>query len=87
MLFKALVIIVVISDMIKDAQRADQKSITSKRSLHVAVSISIAAFITNENKPRVIKIAGRVKNLTIDGNMRSNACNFINDFFFKTQRN
>jgi hypothetical protein len=52
--------------MIKEAQRADQKSATSKRSLHLAVSINIAAFITNENRPRVIKIAGRVSNLTIE---------------------
>jgi len=52
-----------------EAQRADQKSITSKRSLHLAVRISIAAFITNENKPRVIKIAGRVNNLTIEPKM------------------
>jgi hypothetical protein len=52
--------------MIKDAQRADQKSVTSKRSLHLAVNISIAAFTTNANKPRVIKMAGRVKNLTIE---------------------
>jgi len=55
--------------MIKDAQRADQKSVTSKRSLHLAVNINIAAFITNENKPRVIKIAGRVNNLTIEPKM------------------
>ena len=52
-----------------DAQRADQKSITSKRSLHLAVNINIAAFTTNENKPRVIQIAGRVNNLTIEHKM------------------
>jgi len=55
--------------MINDAQRADQKSTTSKRSLHLAVNINIAAFITNENSPRVIKIAGRVNNLTIEPKM------------------
>ena len=55
--------------IIKVAYRADQKSTTSKRSLHLAVNINIAAFITNENKPRVIKIAGKVNNLTIEPKM------------------
>jgi len=69
LLFKDFVIIVVIREIINEAQRADQKSAISKRSLHLAVNINIAAFITNENKPRVIKIAGRVNNLTIEPKM------------------
>jgi hypothetical protein len=61
--------VVVIKEMIKDAQRADQKSVTSERSLHLAVNINIAAFTTNEKRPRVIKIVGRVYNLTIEPKM------------------
>ena len=60
---------VVVKLIMTEAQRADQKSATSKRSLHLAVNINIAAFITSENKPRVIKIAGRVNNLTIEPKM------------------
>jgi hypothetical protein len=52
-----------------DAHRADQKSTTSKRPLHLAINISIAAFTTNANKPKVIKMAGRVNNLTIEPKM------------------
>jgi len=62
LLFKPRLKIVVINEIINDAQRADQKLSTAKRSLHLAVNINMAAFITNENKPRVIKIAGRVNN-------------------------
>ena len=69
MLFKDFVIIVVIREMINEVQRADQKSATSKRSLHLAVNISIAVFISSENKPRVIKIAGSANNLTIEPKM------------------
>ena len=36
----------------------------SNLSLHLAVSINIAALITNENKPRDKSIAGKVNNLT-----------------------
>jgi hypothetical protein len=52
-----------ITEIIKEAPRADQKLVTSRRSLHLAVSINIAALITNENKPKVSKIAGSVNNL------------------------
>ena len=40
----------------------------SNLSLHLAVSINIAAFITNENKPRDKSIAGKVNNLTKEPN-------------------
>jgi len=53
-------------EIINDAKRADQKLFTSKLSLHLAVSINIAALITNENKPRDKSIAGKVNNLTRD---------------------
>ncbi len=55
---------VVTIEIIKDAARADQKSFTSNASLKRAVSINIAAFITNANKPSDNKMAGRVSNLT-----------------------
>ena len=51
-------------EIINDAASADQKLLISKRSLQLAVSINIAAFITNENKPRDKRIAGKVNNLT-----------------------
>lgn len=51
-------------EIITDAANADQKLFISNRSLHLAVSINIAAFITNENKPRDKSIAGKVNNLT-----------------------
>ncbi len=51
-------------EIINDAANADQKLFISNRSLHLAVSINIAAFITNENKPRDKSIAGKVNNLT-----------------------
>ena len=51
-------------EIIHDAANADQKLFISNRSLHLAVSINIAAFITNENKPRDKSIAGKVNNLT-----------------------
>ncbi len=53
----------VIIEIIKEAPSADQKLVTSSRSLHLAVNINIAALITNENKPKVSKIAGSVNNL------------------------
>ena len=52
-----------ITEIIKEAPSADQKLVTSSRSLHLAVNINIAALITNENKPKVSRIAGRVNNL------------------------
>jgi hypothetical protein len=52
-----------ITEIIKEAPRADQKLVTSSRSLHLAVNINIAALITNENKPKVSRIAGKVNNL------------------------
>jgi hypothetical protein len=52
-----------ITEIIKEAPSADQKLVTSRRSLHLAVSINIAALITNENKPKVSRIAGSVNNL------------------------
>jgi len=53
-------------EIINDAASADQKLLTSNRSLHLAVSINIAALITNENSPRDKSIAGKVNNLTRD---------------------
>jgi len=55
---------VVTIEIIKEAPSADQKSSTSSALLHLAVSINIAALITNENRPRESSIAGRVSNLT-----------------------
>ncbi len=55
---------VVTIEIIKEAASADQKSLTSKASLKRAVSISIAAFITNANRPKDKSMAGRVSNLT-----------------------
>jgi hypothetical protein len=52
-----------ITETIKEAPSADQKLVTSSRSLHLAVNINIAALITNENKPKVSRIAGSVNNL------------------------
>jgi hypothetical protein len=52
-----------ITEIIKEAPSADQKLVTSSRSLHLAVNINIAALITNENKPKVSRIAGKVNNL------------------------
>ena len=52
-----------ITEIIKEAPSADQKLVTLSRSLHLAVNINIAALITNENKPKVSRIAGRVNNL------------------------
>jgi hypothetical protein len=53
-----------ITEIIKEAPSADQKLVTSSRSLHLAVNINIAALITNENKPKVSRIAGKVNNLS-----------------------
>jgi hypothetical protein len=53
-----------ITEIIKEAPSADQKLVTSSRSLHLAVSINIAALITNENRPKVSRIAGSVNNLS-----------------------
>jgi hypothetical protein len=61
--FMAWVIVDESIDIKRDAQRADQKFVTSKLSLHLAVSINIAALITNVNKPKVRRIAGSVNNL------------------------
>jgi hypothetical protein len=55
---------VVTIEIINEAHNAGQKSTTSSESLHLAVSINIAAFITNENKPRDRNIAGKVNSLT-----------------------
>ena len=55
---------VVTIEIIKDAKSADLKSTTSNRSLHLAVNINIAAFITNAKRPKDSKIAGSVNNLT-----------------------
>ncbi len=55
-----------IKEIIKEAPSADQKLVTSSRSLHLAVNINIAALITNENKPKVSRIAGSVNNLRSD---------------------
>ena len=41
-------------EIINEAHNADQKSTTSSESLHLAVSINIAAFITNENKIKFV---------------------------------
>ena len=51
-------------EIINDAASADQKLLISKRSLHLAVSINIAALTTNENRPRDKSMAGKVNNLT-----------------------
>ena len=56
------------NEIIRDVASADQKLFISNRSLHLAVSINIAAFITNENKPRDKSIAGNVNNLTREPN-------------------
>jgi hypothetical protein len=53
-------------EMIKEAASADQKLSICNLSLHLAVNINIAAFITNENKPKDKSIAGRVSSLTRD---------------------
>jgi hypothetical protein len=55
-----------ITEIINEAPSADQKLVTSRRSLHLAVNINIAALITNENKPKVSRIAGSVNNLRSD---------------------
>ena len=57
---------VVTTEIIKEAARADQKSVTSKALLHLAVSINMAALITKANKPSDNKIAGNVNNLIIE---------------------
>ena len=56
-------------EIINDAKSADFKSTISSSSLHLAVKIKIAIFTAYENKPRVIKIAGRVNHLTIKPKM------------------
>jgi hypothetical protein len=53
-----------IREIIKEAPSADQKLVTSSRSLHLAVNINIAALMTNENKPKVSRMAGSVNNLS-----------------------
>ena len=66
MLFKPRLKIVVINEIINDAQSADQKLSIAKRSLHLAVNINMAALITNANKPRDKSRAGRVNNLIME---------------------
>lgn len=51
-------------EIIKEARSADQKLLISNLSLHLAVSINILAFITNENRLRDESIAGKVNNFT-----------------------
>ena len=58
--------VVVINEIIKDANRADQKLLTSKRSLHLAVSINIAVLIISANTPSDNKIAGSVSSFTTE---------------------
>ena len=53
-------------EIINEAKSADQKLLISNLSLHLAVSINIAALITNENSPKDKSIAGKVNNLTTD---------------------
>ena len=53
-------------EIIKEARSADQKLLISNLSLHLAVSIKIAALITNENRPKDKSIAGKVSILTRD---------------------
>lgn len=48
---------------------ADEKTIISKRSFHLAVNVSITAFTTKENKLKVIKIVERENNLIIEPKM------------------
>jgi hypothetical protein len=57
---------VVTTEIIKEAARADQKPVTSKALLHLAVSINMAALITKANKPSDNKIAGKVNSLIIE---------------------
>jgi hypothetical protein len=57
---------VVINEIIRDANSPDQKLLTSKRSLHLAVSINIAALITNANTPSDNRIAGSVSSFTTE---------------------
>ena len=54
----------VIIEIINEAANADQKLLTSSRSLHLAVNINIAALITKANKPSESRIAGSVKSFT-----------------------
>ena len=56
----------VINEIIKDANRADQKLFTSKRSLNLAVSINIAALIISANTPSDNRIAGSVSSFTTE---------------------
>ena len=56
----------VIIEIIKEARSADQKLFIFNLSLHLAVSINIAALITNENRLRYKSIAGKVSNLAKD---------------------
>ena len=51
-------------EIINEAKSADQKLLISNLPLHLAVSINIAALITNENRPKDKSIAGKVNNLT-----------------------
>ena len=51
-------------EIINEAASADQKLLTSSRSLHLAVNINIAALITKANNPSESKIAGSVKSFT-----------------------
>ena len=51
-------------EIIKEARSADQKLLISNLPLHLAVSINIVAFITNENRLRDESIEGKVNNFT-----------------------
>ena len=57
---------VVTIEIINEAKSADQKLLISNLSLHLAVSINIATFITKENRPKDKSIAGKANNLTTD---------------------
>jgi len=71
LLFKPRLKIVVINEIINNAQSADQKLSTAKRSLNLAVKINMAALITNTNKPRDRSRAGRVSNLITEPKIES----------------
>jgi hypothetical protein len=51
-------------EIIREAPSADQKLVTSSLSLHLAVNMNMAALITNENRPKVSRIAGSVNSFS-----------------------
>jgi hypothetical protein len=55
----------VIALMIRQAKKADQKSLTSSALLQRAVSESIIALTTNTKRPSVRKVIGKVRTLRI----------------------